>query len=77
MAAFPIYFDKHQNISNDKQLVKKWLDRKDLSKFDFLKMLIVLTSFRISRMLYITVYYYFLPFLVIILVQFGTFPFKL
>lgn len=68
MNSKPVMYDVSQEFSTDKELIELWI-RHDLYNFEWFYMIFGLLFHRILRYLYVVVYFYFLPFLVIMLVE--------
>ena len=68
MNSKPLMYDVKQEFSNDKDLVNLWIS-KNLYAYEWFYMIFGLVFHRVCRYLFVVVYFYFLPIMVIYLVQ--------
>lgn len=65
----PIMYRRKQNIFGDIYLIKKWAKHYHMNVFTWIFMIIFLLFNRLLRFAYVVLYYYFLPFIVLIIVE--------
>ena len=65
----PIMYRRKQNIFGDIYLVKKWIKHYHMNIFQWIIRLLFLLLNRLLRFAYVVLYYYFLPFIILVLVE--------
>lgn len=65
----PIMYRRKQNIFGDIYLVKKWIKHYQMNPLQWIVMLTFLLFNRILRFVYVVLYFYFLPFIILLFVE--------
>ena len=69
MSAEPIMMRKKVKVYEDYKLIKKWKKQGKMNVFQWAGMLTMLVINRVLKFLYVTVYFYFVPILVLIMLE--------
>ena len=56
-------------LQNDLDLVKRWWGNNEVSKFEFVFGILMIIIFRILKTIYVVAYFYFCPFLIMLLIE--------
>jgi hypothetical protein len=67
----PTYYKKARRIYDDIDLVKKWFKNKTFNFIQLPCMLMILFLMRSLRFIYVSIYFYFVPFLCILFTEYA------
>jgi len=65
-SADPIMYTRRQNIMGDIELIKVWWKHNFMNAFQWFVSITFLIINRVNRFVYVVVYYYFLPFAILV-----------
>ena len=69
LSSHPTYYRKARRVFDDLDLIKKWIKNKTFNLIQFPAMILVLLLMRGMRFVYVSIYFYFLPFLCILFTE--------
>ena len=73
IGAKPIQFNANSKIYDDITIVKMWYGDKDMNIIQWAFMLMCMIVSRIFKFLYVTVYFYFTPIVVMLMVEYSSY----